>query len=364
MQLLASHRVLSAPLMVFPTLRPSLGEGLADDEPGTERPMYLGFLDVLDLLGGLLANLPPWVGVSPAVWRGALAEAAPRFMARRLVTLPSRHDGDCVWSARAAAPLLDVLRGGFMASPGRATHRVAVFDDHGDITAVVSQSDVVRFLAANADEMLAGWLGDASLQQLRLGGARGALACAGAGAPAVEALAAMRRLDVSALAVLSDDDGELVGNLSASDLRGVVAASLEALAEPVQPLLRRLHQSSVEGVGVHPFFQRAAAHAMAEGGQAKRRRRSRTPSPERSPRDAPRRRLEAEKSPPPSVQAPPLLTATAATPFRQAVARLAAAGVHRVYVADERGRPSGVVTLTDVLRAVMDHAEASGQGQA
>ena len=255
-QLLASHRVLSAPLMVFPTLRPVMGEGLADEEPGAERAMYLGFLDILDLLGGLLSGLPPWVGVSTPVWRAALAEAAPRYMARRLVTLPSRHDGECVWEARAATPLLDVVRGGFMASPGRATHRVAVFDDR-DIHAIISQSDVVRYIAANADSTLAGRLGDATLQQLRLGAARGALACAGASAPAMEPLAAMRRLEVSALAVLSDEeDGQLVGNLSASDLRGVVAASLEALAEPVQPLLCRLHASSADGVGTHPFYRR------------------------------------------------------------------------------------------------------------
>ena len=340
--------------MVFPTLRPVMGEGLADEEPGAERAMYLGFLDILDLLGGLLSGLPPWVGVSPPVWRAALAEAAPRYMARRLVTLPSRHDGDCVWEARAATPLLDVVRGGFMAAPGRATHRVAVFDDRGDIHAIVSQSDVVRYIAANAHATLAGRLGDATLRQLRLGAARGALACAGAGAPAVEALAAMRRLEVSALAVLSDDDGKLVGNLSASDLRGVVAASLEALAEPVAPLLRRLHGSSADGVGTHPFYQRRAA-AAAEGEAARRRRRSRTPSPERSPADARKRRLEAEASPEAQL-APPTLTATAETPFRDAVARLAAAGVHRIYLADEQGRPAGVVTLTDVLRVLLEAA--------
>ena len=328
-----------------------MGEGLADEEPGVERAMYLGFLDILDLLGGLLSGLPPWVGVSTPVWRGALAEAAPRYMQRRLVTLPSRHDGDCVWEARAATPLLDVVRGGFMASPGRATHRVAVFDDRGDIHAIISQSDVVRYIAANAESMLAGRLGDATLQQLRLGAARGALACAGSGAPAVEALAAMRRLEVSALAVLSDDDGRLIGNLSASDLRGVVAASLVALAEPVLPLLRRLHASSADGVGTHPFYQRRSAGSES----ARRGRRSRTPSPERSPSDARKRRLEAEASPEAHL-APTVLTATAETPFRDAVARLAAAGVHRIYLADTQGRAAGVVTLTDVLRVLLEAA--------
>ena len=50
------------------------------------------------------------------------------------------------------------------------------------------------------------------------------------------------------------------------------------------------------------------------------------------------------------------MTATAETPFRDVVARLAAAGVHRIYLADERGRPTGVVTLTDVLRVLLEAA--------
>jgi CBS domain-containing protein len=340
-QALAKAHVLSAPLMVFPTLRDTLGESLADEGP--ERATYLGFVDALDLLSGLISALPASVGVGAAAWREALEEAAPRFLSRTLVTLPTHGDGEVVWAATTGMSLGEVIASGFLAglslrhgaASRRVTHRIAIFDERGTITDVLSQSDVVRFLAATPDALSA--FGDASVESLRLGHARGAVACVGAGVPAVEAFAHMLRADCSALGVV-DAAGALVGNISASDLRGTVGARLSWLAEPVGRLVGELRAH--DGAGTHPHFRR---------GRSRERSRERSLEPPGA-RETPRRRLS--RSPSPVPLAPPAVTCEAHTPFRDVVARLAASGVHRIYVVDAQRKPTGVITLTDVLKAV------------
>ena len=51
-------------------------------------------------------------------------------------------------------------------------------------------------------------------------------------------------------------------------------------------------------------------------------------------------------------QSPPALTCGPDTPFRDVVLLLASGGVHRIYVVDDARAPVGVVTLTDVLKAI------------
>ncbi len=264
-----------------------------------ERPAFLGFLDVLDLLSGLLSGLPPAVGLSPAAWRDALDDAAPRFLSRRLVTLPGRGDGGLVYTANRNMPLLDVIRDGFLAGVSarhgaasrRVSHRLAVFDDSGAVTDLLSQSDVVRFLAETPLALAA--FGDATIASLNLGHARGGVAAVTARVPTVEALMHMLSRDVSSVAVV-DATGELIGNLSASDLRGIAGGALSDLALPVGEFLRR------------------------------------------------------------DVRQQTLVTCTAESAFRTAVHRMAQARVHRVYVVGAQGKePQGIVTCTDVLQAVL-----------
>jgi CBS domain-containing protein len=342
--------------MVFPTLRPTLGEGLAEDESeGPGRATYLGFVDALDLLSGLISSLPASLGVGGRVWRDALAAAAPPFLSRLLVTLPTHGDGEVVWSARSGMPLGEVITHGFLggvslrhgAASRRVTHRIAVFDERGTITDVVSQSDVIRFLAATPGALNA--FGDATVDSLKLGHARGGVACVGAHVPAVEALAHMLRIDVSALGVIDEPTGALVGNLSASDLRGVSATHIIALAEPVGQLVRQLHAGGAsDGAGVHPFFRRGSAQQRA---RSRSRSRSRSPSPGGAPRETPRLRIQT-RSPSPPPAPPAVMTCAPDTPFREVLARLAASGVHRIYIVDDDRKPAGVITLTDVLKAV------------
>lgn len=121
-----------------------------------------------------------------------------------------------------------------------------------------------------------------------LGLGRGGVAAVAAALPTVEALSFATSQGVSAVAVIGDS-GVLVGSLSVSDLRACAGAgALASLALPVREFL---------------------------AGQR-------------------------------------LVTCAPDALLSAVVARLAAERVHRLWVVDSDGVPSGVVTLTDVLRVM------------
>jgi CBS domain-containing protein len=270
-----------------------------DEEDAAERPAYLGFVDVLDILHGLLATLPTGMGHDPQHWRHQLEQAAPPFLARRLVMLSSHNDGALVFAAHSGMSMLDLIRDGFLGggdgkSPSLVTHRVAVFDSTGQVTHIVSQSDVISFLAATPHALES--FGDATLEQLRMGHARGGVAQVARALPTVEALLFMRSQGVSSVAVVDDaSGGALCGNLSGSDVRGIAGGDMHELALPVETFLR-----------------------SRKGGPSE------------------------------------LVTATRDSALRTVVHRMAAGRVHRVYVVEpQTRRPVGIVTCTDVLRAIV-----------
>jgi len=108
-------------------------------------------------------------------------------------------------------------------------HRLAIFDADDDddatpsrITVVISQLDIIRFLHRRADTL--GGVQNASLARLGLAGesrqTRDAVVTAQWDRPAIECFKLMHDRRVSAVGVV-DQAGELVANLSASDLRRV-----------------------------------------------------------------------------------------------------------------------------------------------
>ncbi|KAI8465902.1 MAG: hypothetical protein J3K34DRAFT_524964 [Monoraphidium minutum] len=172
------------------------------------------------------------------------------------------------------APESDVVRYGFLLEGGAAepggddgapevVHRVGVFDidasaattateepddddgggDDGAITQVVSQSDVIAFLCRRADGL--GPLAGRSLVQLGLGAK--AVVCVPGEMSTINAFATMaaNRVScvganrVSCVGVIAHDGaaGTLGGHLSSSDLRGLLPQHFPALALPVMQFL-------------------------------------------------------------------------------------------------------------------------------
>lgn len=263
-------------------------------------------------MSSLLADLPLASTHSPSEWEALLRSATPGFLARKLVTVRSREDGEPVFAgATTSSSLLEVTRAALLPAPGRGPrHRLTVFDGRGQLLAVVSQSDIIRcvgtaaeldspflyitlhsFLAASPEAMSA--LHHATVGSAGLGHAP--VTSARAETPAIEAFALAVAAGVSAVAVVDPVSGALVGNLSVSDLRGA-ASDLARLSMPVGDFT---------------------------AGQK-------------------------------------LLCFTHDTPLSELVVQLAASRVHRAWVVDAATRvPTGVVTLTDVLQLV-----AGGEGGA
>jgi CBS domain-containing protein len=138
-------------------------------------------------------------------------------------------------------------------------HRLAVFenDEANDamrIVAVASQLDVVRFLHRRVDAL--GAAAEATIDELALasfGESSGGVVTAPWDASALECFATMRARGVSAVGVV-DQAGELVANLSASDLRRLDARSFRLLALPVAEFISRRKGDAIGRRGA-PFAE-------------------------------------------------------------------------------------------------------------
>ena len=343
---LARRGVLSAPLVMSPDLEDFPAAGTGAGEPGG--PPLLGWVDVNDVLAGLLAHLEEH---SPAAGTPTTREAlsrelsrrGPEFLGRLLVTLAGGHDRSLLYTPDLGRPALDVIDRVFLghepvprgplADPGdarRVVHRAAVFDGRGEVTHVLTQGDVVRFLHRNIGRV-GGWASRALFQSGVLDG-RGPVVAVEAGQPAALALKLVHESGHSAAAVL-DGNGALVGSLSSSDLRALTARDLSVLALPCGLFLAMLRQRRVAGYspdggadggadgggGVAGFF-RSSARARAASG-----------------REGPGAGAGAA-------------TCTPQSTLGEVIALMASGGTRHVWVSDSAGGVIAVVTPTDVLR--------------
>ena len=248
----------------------------------TQEGEILGFLDVRDVIMSLLESLPAEVGE----WRGwgvggeengttrpvvppppppnpqtvtsklllkrmkDLETAGPKFAATRVADLPVfGGDGSFVPAGAARrVSVLELVNDGFLhprdthaPKGGDGTppvvHRAAVTGGDGGPTAVVSQSDVARFLSTHESSL--GALGGRTVAEAGWTG-RGAVIAVTPETSALAALALMREQGISGVAVV-DAHGRLVGNFSVSDLRSVVPEHFGSLALPVAEFLALEH---------------------------------------------------------------------------------------------------------------------------
>ena len=287
-------------------------------------------------------------------------------------------------------------------------HRVAVFemDDAEDamrVVAIVSQLDVLRFLSRKVDAL--GKLAEASLAELGLVGNRDFRATAsksnaqnarttneaeptrtrvGMRAPrvppsatrttvsrsgsvvtaswdrtALECFKLMRDRNVSALGVV-DRSGELVANLSASDLRRLDQESFRLLALPVAEFISRRKGDAIgrrdapfaearrllerDGVDWSDFEDRAVETSKAAGGGDAGTAEAAWSSPISS--DSNRTFVE-------------LVFARETTSLKKVLGLFARHGKHHVSVVDEQDAPVAVLTPTDILRLVAVEDEDS-----
>jgi CBS domain-containing protein len=179
-------------------------------------------------------------------------------------------------------------------------HRVAVEKD-GKITKLISQSHIVNILAANVgvfSAVLDGTLEDAGFLK--------PVATATASTNISDALETIANNRVSGVAVVDDETGKLLGNLSASDIRVLLATE-------------EVH---------YDFFKLTALQVIQVS----------------------RQMLPKKPSANDAKAMAPIVTAHPLSRVSEAVIKLAATRLHRLYIADSNDMPVGVVSLGDVLR--------------
>jgi CBS domain-containing protein len=273
-------------MIVYP-LAEAFGEDVLDERSS---PTFLGTLSMDDIADSMMDALPRVVGQPSAFWEDHIAGVASLFLGRKLITLRSRNDGDLVPAfLTGGVSLLNVLREELLTGR-KPVHRTAVFDVRGGVVAVATQTDIVAFMAGNVACL--GDFGSASVVSSELGSDR--VVCVNEKMPAIEALIFARSNGASAVGLINDDC-LLTGNLSASDLRGVVSTACDSLALPAKDYLSLPRARS----SLKPLV---ALHSNATVGEV--------------------------------------------------VTAMAAHRVHRAYIVDAAGRPERVVTCTDLLRAV------------
>lgn len=295
----------------------------------------------------LLASLPPSVTSEKFLLRRMkeLEAAAPAFGRTPVSALPVVGGDGSFFLADVAAgmSLLELVHDGFLFPHAKAphggaavatpvVHRAALHDARCKITAIVSQSDVARFLSTH--EASLGELGTRTVSELGWVKGPGSIIGVPPETSALAALALMKEKRIAGLAVV-DAAGRLVGNFSGgSELRALSADRLPALALPVAEFLALEHGTEYWGVdhsreSSDQGLDRATDHATGFARAAGRR---------RSGLGGAVGQEIAAAAPDDTLSA--------------VLARLVARRLHRLYVVDADRKPVGVVTLTDVLRAV------------
>jgi len=175
----------------------------------------------------------------------------------------------------------------------RGIHRAPIISSPGHIDGILSQSDVLSMLdkPLRDETLLDEYLGSKTLADLGLARSEGIMTMS-VTAQAILAFWVIYFNRVSAIAVV-DQDGKLLGNLSASDIRGIGSSTLRfsSLLLPIGEFLQ------LEG----PDASKAA------------------------------------------------VTCIATTTFGEAVSLLAKNKIHRLWVV-ENDKPVGLVSLTDIMK--------------
>jgi CBS domain-containing protein len=181
---------------------------------------------------------------------------------------------------------------------GAGVHRVLLFNEKTEITGLLTQTDVIQFLAnleipgeqEKFNEMT-------SIPVTSMGIPLAPAICISRKANVFEAIRRAAREKVRALAIVDDGTGELVGNFSTSDLKAFSKAIKPSYSDTVVQYLSQHSQPSLDPV-----------------------------------------------------------TISSASTFGDVLSLFSNRHLHRVWIVNQTGQPTGVLTQTDVFRIVKSFA--------
>jgi CBS domain-containing protein len=243
----------------------------------------------------------------------------------------TRWDGTVIWSATAKTQnMAESLEKNFYITdqerPGdirlrSMPHRFAVLDDSNNIEFIVSQSDIAMYLYTNRDVITDFWT-EATVSELGLAQTPGVVSVA-CSTMLIEAFRLMEQHRIGALPVVDEPTGAIVGVISESDITHFIAgASFAAMALPVGEML--LHFKSI---------RTCAPLTIPRTGVF---------NPQSSPYAVTLMQHAAEF----------LVVCKPSDTLTHVLSLMDDNAVHRIFVVDEASRPTGVISLADILVTV------------
>ena len=198
----------------------------------------------------------------------SLEKVGAEFLNKQLVSVSCCEDRKLLPIDDAPhTSLMTVIRNCFIEPD--VSHRIALYNAHGEIVDVVSQLDVLAFLYKSVSSM--SFLDssmDKSLAELGFLQKTKPVVSVNAHEPMLHALSKMAKEEVSSAPVVVNS-GSIIANLSLSDLRALRSEHFGVLALPCAEYLALLHQTAYIGYsrsssehGSHPYFaSQGSSHA-------------------------------------------------------------------------------------------------------
>lgn len=177
---------------------------------------------------------------------------------------------------------------------GQGIHRVLVENSQHNFVNLLTQTSLLNFVVKHIDSL--GPLGAMTIDQLGLANQR-SIVCAHMNDLTATVFSAMMDSNISAVPVV-DDKGHIVGNLSFTDLKGIGKGfHITSLNLPVHTFLKNVRSCDIEIKNPTIFCKRDATLVAV-------------------------------------------------------LQKMCAARIHRIYVVNNQLAPTGVISLTDVLRVI------------
>lgn len=351
MQLLASHRILSAPVVNVTNSAPE-AEPMADHT----REEIAGFIDIRDVLSSFLKelNLDGLREAKMLKRMRILEEKGQEFAVKSVKELKSVGSDGRLYNLDEAkhSSMLEMIIDGFLSTEkkGQETfggtrkrhvvHRLALVDEQGRLSHVVSQSDVVKFIFDHLEEFC-GFLVDETAESLGFVRGEENVVKVSPDCPAIDAMMLMEEKDISAVAVVNAVGG-IIGNFSISELRNIMSEHFGSLALPVGEFLALEHGTEYAG---YAATKESSSDELLLG-----------TSPGSRPSGAAfkfahdREMRQRKVSTPGSEVGQNLITCSPNSPLSEIMSTIVHNRLHRIYVCSDDMIPCGVITLTDLLR--------------
>lgn len=259
---------------------------------GGQDYVVVGIVDVVVILQGLVQDLDR--NESETNQEGVVRQ----FFQKKLAELPNwfRDGGFFLvpWNGEGVPSLLEVIQNVFLTKwPPWTNHRAVILNEQGLVGDILTQTDIVRYVYKHVHEL--GELAETPIKELQLATVWNTpVATLPKSTKAIDAFRLMLKEYMSAYPIVEEVGGPLLGNISTSDLRGFLPEQVKDLELPV-----------IE------FLQRHENRALVP------------------------------------------ITCMEDDSLSVLLSRMVKHRLHRIYIADGRGAPVGVVTMTDILRILV-----------